>query len=59
MKKAMALSIACISLLSANDMHKLETIQIQEKVNTKLVKDISSEEIKSADLAEALTKNIP
>ncbi len=45
--------------MNASGTHELETLQVQEKVNTKVVKDISSEEIKSADLAETLTKNIP
>ncbi|MGB1227379.1 MAG: TonB-dependent receptor [Poseidonibacter sp.] len=60
MKKIIGLSLCCASIvLQANETQTLETISIEEKVNTKIVKDISNEQIKSADLAEALTKNIP
>ena len=37
----------------------LPSIDVEEKVNTKVVKSISENEIKSADLAEALSQNIP
>ena len=60
MKKIIGLSLCCASIvLQANETQTLEAISIEEKVNTKIVKDISNEQIKSADLAEALTKNIP
>ena len=60
MKKIIGLSLCCASIvLQANETQTLEAINIEEKVNTKIVKDISNEQIKSADLAEALTKNIP
>ncbi|WP_122893302.1 TonB-dependent receptor plug domain-containing protein [Arcobacter peruensis] len=60
MKKIIGLSLCCASIvLQANQTQTLETINVEEKVNTKIVKDVSNEQIKSADLAEALTKNIP
>ncbi|APW65094.1 TonB-dependent receptor [Poseidonibacter parvus] len=60
MKKIIGLSLCCASIiLHANETQTLETINVEEKVNTKIVKDVSNEQIKSADLAEALTKNIP
>ncbi len=60
MKKITTISLLCAaSILSGNDAVKLEKIEVQEKVNTKIVKDVSNEQIKSADLAESLTKNIP
>ncbi|GKT33622.1 Vitamin B12 transporter BtuB-like protein, partial [Aduncisulcus paluster] len=37
----------------------LGEIEVSEKINNKIVSDVSTEEIKSADLAEALSKNIP
>ncbi len=38
---------------------QIEKIVVEEPINTIIVKDVSGEEIKSADLAEALNKNIP
>lgn len=49
----------CATLLGANETIQLENINVEESVNTKIVKNVSSEEIKSADLAEALSKNVP
>ncbi len=59
MKKIVGLSFVCASILIAQDSVDIGTISIEEKANTKIVKNVSSEQIKSADLAEALTKNIP
>ncbi len=59
MKKILSFSIVCASLLSANEALNIEPITVIEKVNSKVVKDVSQEEIKSADLAEALTKHVP
>lgn len=60
MKKITTISLLCAaSILSANDIIKLEKIEVQEKVNTKIVKDVSNNQIKSADLAESLMKNVP
>lgn len=57
-KKVVLLSLATCSLF-ANNTVEVPTINVNEKVNTHIVKDVSSEEIKSADLAEALSKNSP
>ncbi|MCT7446885.1 TonB-dependent receptor [Aliarcobacter skirrowii] len=57
MKKIITLSFGLAAILSANEAVKLEQVNIVEKSNSKLIKDINSEELKSADLAEALMKN--
>ena len=59
MKKTLLLSFATAGLLYANESILLPSVDVESKVNTQVVKDVSSEEIKSADLAEALTQNIP
>lgn len=60
MKKIITLSLACsLVILRADETKVLEQISIVEKANIKIVKDVSNEQIKSADLAEALSKNIP
>jgi iron complex outermembrane recepter protein len=60
MKKVLSLSlVATAVLLNASETNTLEAISVIESANTKIVKDVSNEQIKSADLAEALTKNIP
>lgn len=60
MKKILSLSlIATAVLLNANETNNLEKISVVETVNSTNVKDVSNEQIKSADLAEALTKNVP
>ncbi|MGA1932681.1 TonB-dependent receptor domain-containing protein [Arcobacter sp. YIC-464] len=60
MKKITTISFLCAaSLLGANDTIELEKIEVQEKINSKIVKDVSNEQIKSADLAESLYKNVP
>ncbi len=38
---------------------QLGKIVVEEQINTQIVKDVSGEEIKSADLAQALERNIP
>ncbi len=58
MKKVIFLSNLCAVILSANVI-ELQKIEVEERVNTKIVKDISKEELKSADLAEALMRNTP
>jgi iron complex outermembrane receptor protein len=57
MKKTIYLSIAVIATLHAENV--LEDISITEQGTTQVVKNISGEELKSADLAEALHKNVP
>jgi len=59
MKRIISLSLVCASvILQADETKVLDKISVVEKANTKIVKDISNEQIKSADLAEALSKNI-
>ena len=57
MKRVIYLSLVAISVLQADEM--LEDISVSEEGTTQTVKNISGEEIKSADLAEALSKNVP
>jgi len=57
-KSICLLSLAATTFLLANEV-EVPTVNVQEKVNTKVVKSVSENEIKSADLAEALTQNIP
>jgi len=57
MRRVLPLSLIAIMSLSANEV--LEDISITEEGTTQVVKNISGEEIKSADLAEALNKNVP
>ena len=52
------LSFVVVTALNANEATTLNEITIVEKSNSKLIKDINSEELKSADLAEALTKKL-
>ena len=59
MKRGLVLLSVVASAVLANDVIETPTINIEEKVNIKVVKDVSSDEIKSADLAEALMKNVP
>lgn len=59
MKKIISLSFIATTMIFAQESTTLEKISITEKSNIKVVKDVSSEQIKSADLAEALSKNIP
>ncbi len=60
MKKTTLLLSTCLSsLLFANETTILNKISIVEETNSKLVKDIHNEDLKSADLAEALMKNSP
>lgn len=58
-EKITLLSFVVATILSADEAITLESVNIVEKSNSKLVKDISNEELKSADLAEALMKNSP
>ena len=51
------LSFVVATLLNANETTTLNEISVVEKSNSTLIKDISKDELKSADLAEALTKN--
>jgi len=57
-KSVCMLSIFASTVVLANSI-EIPTIDVEEKVNIKVVKSVSENEIKSADLAEALTQNIP
>jgi iron complex outermembrane recepter protein len=60
MKKFISLSLVTTAvILGASEVRTLDTISVIETANSKIVKDVSNEQIKSADLAEALSKNIP
>ena len=60
MKKILSLSlVATAMLLNASEIANLEKISVVEKANSVEVTDVSEEQIKSADLAEALSKNVP
>lgn len=60
MKKFISLSLITTSvLLNASETNTLETISVVETANSKIVKNVSNEQLKSADLAEALSKNVP
>jgi iron complex outermembrane receptor protein len=54
MKKALYLSMVCSTLLLASDI-TMDAIDIEATV----LEDVSGEEVKSADLAEALSQKIP
>lgn len=55
MKKGIYLSLACSLWINAAEV-ELETINVATKVDTEVVKDVSGEDIKSADVGEALFK---
>jgi len=57
MKKAIYLSLACSLWINAAEV-ELETIHVETKVDTEVIKDVSGEDIKSADLAEALAETV-
>ncbi len=58
MKKGIYLSLACSLWINAAEV-ELETINVSTQVDTEVIKDVSGEDIKSADLAEALFKQSP
>jgi len=58
MRKIIYLSFACSILLHAAQV-ELETINVEAKADTEVIKDVHGEDIKSADLAEALFKQSP
>ncbi len=61
MKKylAIAISVATASCLSAAQSVDLDKVMVQSSVIKTEVTDVSGEDLKSADLAEALTKAVP
>lgn len=58
MTKAIYLSLACTLWIQAAEV-ELETIHVETKVDTEVIKDVRGEDIKSADLGEALFKQSP
>jgi len=58
MKRLFYLSVVCAAALYAEET-KLETVDVEAKAYTEIVKDVHAEEIKSADVAEALHKQSP
>ncbi|PKN14974.1 MAG: TonB-dependent receptor, partial [Deltaproteobacteria bacterium HGW-Deltaproteobacteria-24] len=58
MKKRVCLSLLCATVLCANESVVVDSIHVNETITSKVVKNVSSEQIKSADLAEALSKNV-
>ena len=58
MKKGIYLSFVCALSLQAAQV-ELGTIDVEAKVDTEVIKDVHGEDIKSADLAEALFKQSP
>lgn len=60
MKKFISLSLVTTAMLvNASETNTLEPISVVETANSEIVKDVSDEQLKSADLAEALSKNVP
>ena len=58
MRKLITLSLTCTLSLFAAEVN-LEPITVETQVGTELIKDVSGEDIKSADLAEALYRQSP
>jgi len=58
MKEIITLSLACTVGLMAAQV-ELEPITVETKAGTELIKDVSGEDIKSADLGEALFRQSP
>lgn len=59
MKRIVYISFIASLALNASDVSTLEEVRVVEKANSILLKDISSEELKSADLAQALGNKVP
>ena len=58
LKTGIYLSLACAMSLQAAQV-EMGTIDVEAKVDTEVIKDVHGEDIKSADLAEALFKQSP
>lgn len=56
MKKTLTLSLLCSALLYAQDIGTLEVLEIQE---SKILDNVSENEVKNADLAQTLHSNVP
>ncbi|RXJ92808.1 TonB-dependent receptor [Malaciobacter molluscorum] len=59
MKREVVLSFLVASSLIGSDNVTLEPVLVTYKINSKVIKNVSKENIKSADLADALMKNVP
>ncbi len=57
-RRGICLSIACAFSLQAAQV-ELGTIEVEAKADTEVIKDVHGDDIKSADLAEALFKQSP
>ncbi len=58
MNKKIYISAVCALAISASAAD-LGTIEVAEEINTKVVNNVNTKEVKSADLAEALAKKSP
>ncbi len=61
MKRALSyilISTAAATLIQAEEV-SLETVEVESGINTTIVKDVAGEEVRSADLADALSKLDP
>jgi len=58
MKKSLYLSLVALTALSATGVD-LGTVNVEDSLKKEVIKDVASEDIKSADLGEALVKNSP
>ncbi|AXH09155.1 TonB-dependent receptor [Malaciobacter halophilus] len=59
MRKTLALSLFAIYALSANEEISLDSVVVTDTLKSKIVNDISNENLKSADLAQALSEVSP
>jgi iron complex outermembrane receptor protein len=57
-KQAIALSLICASSLLAEEV-QMQTIDVNASIDSEVIKDIHGEDVKSADLADALFKQSP
>ncbi len=58
-KKGLYLSIIAVSILYGEPVNDLGDIEIESDFNTEVVKDVGGEEVRSADVADALSKTLP
>ncbi len=58
MQKSLYLSVVCASILVGAEV-QLGTIDVEAMVDTEVIEDVSGEDIKSADVADALMKQSP
>ncbi len=58
MKNVLGLSFFCVLALNGAEIN-LGTVSVEDTIESVKVNDVSGEELKSADLAEALSKKVP